>query len=56
MSDDLTRDFLQWKKDFSWEDDGLHAFLSIRALEKIRFELTMRGEGYVERIREITES
>lgn len=48
-------EYLEWKRGFSWEDDGLAAFLALKTLEKVRFELTMRETGYVDRIRELTE-
>lgn len=56
MNTDETQDYLEWKRGFSWGDDGLHAFRAIKALEKIRFEIATREEGYVGRIKEIASS
>lgn len=50
-----TQEFLEWKRGFNWEDDGLHAFQAIKKLAAIEFELAVRGEGYVDRIKQITD-
>lgn len=49
------QDYLNWKANFSWGDDGLHAYRSIVTLDAVRFEMTMKGEGYLERIKELLE-
>lgn len=54
MQDDEIRDFIAWSEGFE-RDDMLHAFRAIKALERIRFELTMREEGFMDRIEEIAE-
>lgn len=48
-----TQDYLNWKSGFSWGDDGLHAYRSIVTLDAIRFEMTMKSEGYLDRIKEL---
>lgn len=46
------QEYLDWKADFSWQDDGVAAFLALKAVEKVRFELATRGGGYIGRIEE----
>lgn len=45
-----TLDFLTWRDGFSLNDDGLAAFQALKAVEEIRFEMTTRMEGYLDRI------
>lgn len=52
MGDDM-QDFLHWAEDFDIKDDGLQAYRALKALEAIEFELTVGGEGYIDRIRDI---
>lgn len=49
---ELMREYAIWAKDFSLTDDGVAAFLAIHAIEQVRFEMSTRKEGYLERIEE----
>lgn len=43
--------FLQWRSDFSWHDDGVHAFKAIEKLAEIREIAARGGKGSLDEIR-----
>ena len=47
--DDEVLEFLSWEEDLN-SKDLLHAFRSIKKLERIKFEMITKSEGYMERI------
>lgn len=47
---DEASEFLAWKRDFSWGDDGVHAFLSIKKLQKITHIVAMKNEGWEDEV------
>lgn len=54
MNDEI-QEYINWAEAFDLADDGLKAFRAINALEAIRFELAVRGEGYIDRIQGLAE-
>lgn len=40
------QEFLEWKRNFNWDDDGLHAFLSIKRVEEIWTVVAAKEEGW----------
>ena len=49
MRDDNIGEFVRWRENLG-DDDLLHAFRAIKALETVKFELTLREEGFLDQI------
>lgn len=44
--------FIEWRKHFSMNDDGIAAYKALQALDEVRFEMATRGDGFLGRIEE----
>lgn len=46
-------EFQNWANGFSMSDDGAAAFRALKIVEKIEFEMRLKGDGFIERIEEL---